>query len=229
MKNSFAQLYESHKDKIMSIHRQCASNGGRIFGPYLIEPNDAYIKASKRLVIVGQETGHWDTLDYHLEPHGYSVESQLSCYRNFNVNGRSNRAIHPGAFWNVTRKIELGLGNESHSCAALNLNRFSENGRRPCPKNLSILAEIDWLMLEELSLLKPDIVVFFTGPRYDARLQSLLDPSWSDVGDLPPRQLTRITSPRLECEIFRTYHPTYLRRARLEEKVIRIIVGGLKR
>ena len=224
-KEPFTQLYQRHQEQINDVHRRCEENcpkeGQAMRGPYLIEPNDAYLNAAVKVVFVGQESGDWKTSECE-------IEKQLACYRDFNLNGRADGPVHPGAFWNVIRKLEAELIGTSHACAALNLNRFSQHGRSPSGQNQRILSELDFLLLEELKLLQPDIVIFFTGPRYDPRLNALLQVSHSAVEGFTTRQLSKIHSAELSAKIYRTYHPTYLRRRRLESKVIAAIKAGVK-
>ena len=224
MNTSFSALYTRHKDSITDVHRQCAESGGTIIGPYLIEPNAKFVESPLKLVIVGQETGDWE----RASPDDLDVERQLECYRKFNLNGRANGRVHPGAFWSLVRKLERSVLSTTHACAALNLNRFSENGRRPSPRNLEIMAKLDFLLMEELYLLKPNLVVFFTGPQYDHRLEKLLHPTWAAVGGFNQRQVARLDSSSLPCPVFRTYHPTYLRRRHLENDVVRLFAATVK-
>lgn len=213
MKGSFASLYERHREAIISVQKRCMANGGEFYGPYLIEPHDSYIQAPYRVVFVGQETVHWWTSEC-------DIEHQLKCYRDFNLNGHADGSRHPGAYWNLIRTLEKGILGNTHACAALNLNRFSQNGRRPSWQNQQIMAEIDFLLLEELALLQPDLVIFFTGPNYDLRLETLLKTPWASVPGFPVRQLACMNPALLGCPAYRTYHPTYLRRRRLEKTVI---------
>jgi hypothetical protein len=116
--------------------------------------------------------------------------------------------------------LELALIGKTHACAALNMNRFSEDERRPCAENLIILSELDFLLLEELKLLHPDVVIFFTGPDFETRLNALLQPLHNSVADFTLRQLSKLESPLLQTRIYRTYHPGYLRQSGLEIPVL---------
>ena len=71
------------------------------------------------------------------------------------------------------------------------------------------------LLRQEIRLLQPTTVLFFTGPLYDAALQSEFPGAeFVPLGDYLPRQLARIVAPDLPRATFRTYHPGYLARSR---------------
>jgi hypothetical protein len=77
----------------------------------------------------------------------------------------------------------------------------------------------------ELEILKPDLVVCFTGPHYDHTLRHYFpEAAWSNVasesGLLLPR-LTLPTGPRL---VLRTYHPNYLVWRKILERTVAEIV-----
>jgi hypothetical protein len=79
-------------------------------------------------------------------------------------------------FWQVIRKFEKALTGDTYNCAWLNLNRWDDNSHAPSLENQQILSELDFILLEELRLLDPDLVIFFTGPwnDYDQRIGSRL-------------------------------------------------------
>ncbi|MCY1368135.1 hypothetical protein D9M69_551010 [compost metagenome] len=84
---------------------------------------------------------------------------------------------------------------------------------------------MDFLVLKELEILNPNMVIFFTGPSYDARIKSLLCGELIDVQDFTSRELCLVKSKHLNTKIIRTYHPNYLRRSGLERKIIDEVVS----
>ncbi len=87
------------------------------------------------------------------------------------------------------------------------------------------------LLAGEIRLLKPQIVIFFTGPHYDDELIDAF-PDATLLSLLPrrdAREAALVHSAALPACSIRTYHPTYLQRSRrwmlLEEvaKAIRTI------
>ena len=199
------ELYKQHESVIFEVGSRCS---GEMEGPFLIAPNDVYWNAHTKVVFVGQETYGWSSED--------DIASQMQTYSRFNL----GEAYYSSPFWNVIRKFETALTGNTFSSAWLNINRYDQGGARPSWSNQCILSELDFLLFEELKLLSPDIVIFFTGPHYDKRIIDLMEATFSPVNNLTLRQLGNIHSEKINTAIFRTYHPKYLRLSGLEEKVI---------
>jgi hypothetical protein len=84
---------------------------------------------------------------------------------------------------------------------------------------------LDFLLLEELRLLAPDLVIFLTGPwhGYDGRIAWLLQAKALPFSSFPERQLCEFKSSVLDYRIFGTYHPNYLQRSRRADEVIKAV------
>ncbi|MHB8057270.1 MAG: hypothetical protein ACYDHC_05175 [Desulfuromonadaceae bacterium] len=199
------ELYKSHESVIYEISSRCSED---MEGPFLIAPDEAYWSARTKVVFVGQETNGWSSQD--------DISSQMATYTRFDL----GKSYYSSPFWNVIRKFESALTGSNFSSAWLNFNRYDQEGGRPSWDNQCILSELDFLFLEELKLLTPDIVIFFTGPNYDERIAALMEATYLPVKNFPIRQLGEIKASEFKTIMFRTYHPNYLRRSGLEEKVI---------
>ena len=212
--NGLIKLYELHRNRIFGIKYECDSN---MKGPFLIAPNDTYWRSSTKVAFVGQQTNGWCSTN--------DITDQMKEYRDFDL----ARNYKSTPFWNVIRKLEKRLVQNPYSSAWLNLNRYDQGddndsgGGEPSEKNLIILSEIDYILLEELKLITPDIVIFFTAHTRDNRIISLLQGKKLTIGNFTQEQLCKIESPCLESLIFRTYHPKSLRLMSLEENVINAI------
>ena len=70
------------------------------------------------------------------------------------------------------------------------------------------------LLRAELNALQPTLIVFVTGPHYDAYLSDEFDgTSFEALGTYKPRVVAKVTSPALCAPAYRTYHPGYLNRS----------------
>jgi hypothetical protein len=210
-------LYLSHKSKLQDVRSRCETASGDLEGPYLVSPNTAYAAVNQKVVFVGQQTNGWVTTDC-------DVSEQMKSYAAFNLGA----AYYSSPFWNVIRKIEERLTGEQYCSVALNLNRWDQGGGTPSPHNLLILAELDFLLLEELRLLSPDVVIFLAGPSYEARVGTLLGGERINILGPAGRQLCEIRSPVVNSRVFSTYHPNYLRKSGLEDKVLDAIVTSIR-
>lgn len=205
MNQSLFEIYERQKSNMFDVKSRCI---GDMQGPFLISPNDAYWSSTTKVAFVGQETNGWASQS--------DTALQMAEYRDFNL----GKDYYSSPFWNVIRKLENALTTSTYSSAWLNLHRYDQERKRPSQDNQRILSELDSLLLEELTLIAPDVIIFLTGPSYDLRITELLQAKQIPIEEFTPRQLCRIESPVLRGNIFRTYHPNYLRRSGLEKRVI---------
>jgi hypothetical protein len=180
-------------------------------GPLLMEPL-AYFQQRIRLFIIGQETGGWH--------YAYDdIEAQLEIYRKFNLGDKWR-----GPFWNITRKVEAILGVERCSCAWSNLNRFDHGGRAPTGKTLGEVSKFDFLVREEIQILKPDICLFYTNRKYDSRIEGLFPGvQFHNIDGLPEGHFTRLNHADLPKLTFRTPHPRAIRMSKQEAPFLAFI------
>lgn len=217
-------LYTKYKSKILEIKSHCSDND-KLNGPYLIAPNNAYWNATTKVAFVGQETNEWTS--------NPDISEQMDTYRKFNL-GEEYQKKCRSPFWSVIRKIEDALTGSTLSSAALNLNRFDQTrdnkkSKAPSTVNQLILSDLDFLLLEELKLIAPDVIIFLTGPHHDQRVARLLQGEIMPIDGFNQRKLCLIKSPMLTSMIFRTYHPGYLRRRGLAVKVIETISDAVSK
>jgi|SaaInlV_125m_DNA_1040241.scaffolds.fasta_scaffold124017_1 hypothetical protein len=185
--------------------------GNDIAGPLLMSIQDNYLERENRLLIVGQETNGW----------GYyssKIVEGMENYARFNFG--SNYKSSP--FWNVTRKIEHLLSNPKFSCAWTNVSKFDVDGNMPIGENAKLISKVDDLLKEEIKILNPTMVIFFTGPKLDSRLLKLFPNISFEEGSLGlnKRQFAKLKHELLPASTFRTYHPKYLRIKGLENLVL---------
>lgn len=217
-------LYKQRKSKILEVKLRCNDND-KMNGPYLIAPNDAYWNAKIKVAFVGQETNGWDS---HAD-----ISKQMTSYSNFNL-GEEYQKKCRSPFWSLIRKIEVALTGSTLSSAALNLNRFDQTrddqkSKAPSIGNQLILSDLDFLLLEELKLIAPDVIIFLTGPHHDQRVTRLLQGEMMPIDGFNQRTLCQIESPLSASMIFRTYHPGFLSRRGLTVKVIDAISDAVSK
>ena len=77
-------------------------------------------------------------------------------------------------FWQAAREMQLALNQRSPAGAFIwtNVNEL-DMARRRIPASLEARLEANDLLLEEIRITDPEVVLFFTGPRYDDRLRTL--------------------------------------------------------
>ena len=199
--------------------------------PLLVCPHERWHSARVKLLIVGQETRRWmynpsevGELDDPIEnfwefsraKHGVGAMSNL--YRWYAL-GR----VHPrlnSPFWRGFRAIDSAINGAQD--AALWTNVFKVNVNGSVMKNCKA-AEVaalqraqKGLLAEEIAILNPDVVVFFSGPRYEASLRcEFPDMRISPLSRrVPASAVGVVRAAGLPVRTIRTYHPEYLQRSR---------------
>jgi hypothetical protein len=214
MNQLLVDLYTKYESAIFDIKSRC---NDELEGPFLIAPNDAYWSSATKVAFVGQETRGWESWA--------EISEQMAVYKKFNLGER----YFSSPFWNVIEKLESKLTGSTLSSAWLNLNRYDQDGKPPSIGNQRILSDLDFLLLDELKLVAPDIVIFFTGPKYDPRINGLLQGNQIAIDGFSPRELCKIASPFLPALTFRTYHPNFLRRSGREKRFVEAICAEFAR
>jgi hypothetical protein len=224
------QLDKAYSKQLPKLARAVRSlSRKRAFSfPHLIDADAfPYQKTPCRLMIVGQQTAGWygDRWDGHLD-RGIAAKL-VANYRDFALGQHYYRS----PFWEASRKVCQGVNKDSPENAFVwtNLLKLDEEGRRPADDVVdeALIPHFN-LVPDEVSVLRPDAVVFFTGPNYDTVLSRVFrGANLLPVGRDPVRTLARVEHPRLPRAAFRTYHPGYLRRAGQWAVLDRVIDGVL--
>ena len=207
---SLRQLYEANLEQLVQFANQFPNEG--LSRPLLMQPL-AYFNQPTKLFIVGQETYGWNC------EHA-SVDALLEKYTEFNMGEK----YYSTPFWNVTRKVESVLGIEKYSCAWSNLNRFDQDQGPPTEKILEAVSKLDFLVREEIRILKPDICLFYTNRKYDQRIETLFPGvQFHNIEVLPECHFTRLIHDALPKLTFRTPHPKTIRMQGWEEAFLKFL------
>lgn len=209
MNQELKKLYLQYQQEFQKVS-DMNDEKNHIHGPFLISPDDKYFNQQKKIMIVGKETFGWSK-------HGGNIDLAMEHYREFNLGSK----YYSSPFWNITRKIETTFDIEPYSCAWGNLNKFDVNQGTPFGIYLEEISKLDKLLLEEIHILKPDNIIFFTGPALDYRIKNIFkDIVFEPIEGFSRNQLCRLTHPELPLNTWRTYHPNYIRRSGLEQKLL---------
>lgn len=171
-----------------------------------------YLSAARKLLCVGQQTFGWggDGREV-LSPEAFN--RCLEDYRNFALG--TNYTASP--FWAACRKLYHSLNPDGprNGYAWSNLIRVDQAGYRPSPEIENAVRTSFNVLGEEIAILKPDVVVFLTGPTYDQALEETFPKlSFSALENVSIREIARLRHPHLPIASYRVYHPNYLRRSK---------------
>lgn len=197
-------VYEKHWGVISELRTRTPG----LSSPILIKIPVSYSEQKLKLMIIGQQTQGWGDGD---------IEELLACYEHFNF----GENYYASPFWNVTRKIENALEIDNYAIAWSNLNRCDVNDERPPYDTEIALREFSTLLSEEVRILSPDIVIFFSGPYFDGHIENIFYGScFESVKGFTKREVSRIEHESLPLHTYRTYHPKYLRISGIEPRFV---------
>ncbi|MBO0949415.1 hypothetical protein [Fibrella forsythiae] len=190
----------------------------KMSSPLLMHVFDEYETVSKKIMFVGQETHSWAgcmnerrELSKLLEE--YESFQLGNAYKGRSGTGKPRPLNSP--FWNFNRSCFAGINglNDRRNKGFLwsNISKFDINGTTPSTSHIEAHPEGFELLIQEISITKPDIVVFYTGDKYQKYLNEKLDleeSKWRQLGDETiPLKTSNCTIGNHQCRLFRTEHP----------------------
>jgi hypothetical protein len=205
----------------------------RLSPPLLLFPTERWKDAGVKVLIVGQETLGWDFFagSYFDWPYpeissfvdfltvDNSVEAMMHGYKVFEFS-RYQPNNYRSPFWRAYRQIRRNFDSEVDglNTAVLwtNLFRMSLDGGSVV--NNGTIEEIKCiqratfgLLRSEIEILKPNVVLFFTGPYYNDTLYAeFVDLQLVDFSGHDLSRTSWLQHPLLPNNSLRTYHPGYL-------------------
>lgn len=208
MRDQLFALYQKNHEKFKSIRRSHAAEV--LVGPHLLAPPTSYKYQKNPLLIIGQNTGSWlDDVE--------DLKRQMDTTEEFNV----GKGYFSSPFWNVTRKVESALGNEDYSTAWTNVSKFALGKGQVDGRLAASIAKVDHILVDEIAIVSPKVCLFYTGPELDTRVCTIFDGiNFDTLGGYDNKLLVRLVHPALPHHSYRTYHPGYLRRAKLEQRLV---------
>jgi hypothetical protein len=202
------ELLAQEYARAVTLWQELRESSPLLSAPLIVDPHASYRDAAVRLMVVGQETFGWGEKVESGQSAEQLVEDLRDAYRSFDL-GASYRST---PFWNAADHLFRALNPAAESRAYLwsNLVKMDVGKSRLTPDIEERLAQLR-LLQREIVDFTPDVVVFFTGPRYDARLKSSFPGArFEPAGPL----LARVVHDDLPPRTYRTYHPKYLRLSR---------------
>jgi len=197
--------------------------------PLLLNVNEKkYINSDIKVLILGQETNNWG--DNFCD----SINETLEIYNDFYNSGYATNS-YGGHFWNGFNRfgslLENKFQNKKISYLWSNVIRIGASGRNlNYPENYIYKIETATfnILEKELEILKPDIILFISGPNYDNNIRKILkDVEFINCDEgFTKRQIAKLKF-KNHKNIFRTYHPNYLWRKGIN-KYFQTIINSIE-
>lgn len=214
MNSELRALYASKWDKLTK-HMQHIKDAEdcpiKPTNPLLLSiDEEEYRNADIRIMFYGQETNSW------YDSFNPNMQFTLKEYENFYLSGTAMKG-YGGHFWNgINRFKKLFQKKYPDKKLAFVWNNIikigneARNANRPPAYTYKVEREYFSVIKEEIEILRPDVLLFLTGPNYDSILKDNFgNVEKSTVPGFKQRALVQVMK-HSNTNAFRTYHPRYL-------------------
>jgi hypothetical protein len=173
-----------------------------------IDKEEEWEQAGLRVMIFGQETRDWKELP------DKPIEHLLDVYnRGFNTGNWNTRTPFWHGFARFKSLLDAKYPDKNIRYVWNNIIKIGKEGEsgRP-PQNIyEVEREYFHVIPDEIKILKPDILLFLTGPSYDDVIHDNFgDVTYCAIQPYDERTLAKVLIPEINFA-FRTHHPTHLR------------------
>ncbi|WP_422138331.1 hypothetical protein [Endozoicomonas sp. ALC020] len=209
MNNKLYDLYEKHWFELF----ENLGDKNDFVNPFLIKVDPEKIKNSDlKVMIIGQETKGWD------EENGVhkSIDKGIDLYDRFFIKEKFYDGYGRSAFWKgfrfIQKEFKTAFPNKNISFIWNNISKIGRAGTTGVTSRLRDIERKHFpVVQEELNIIKPDIVLFLTGPNRDGDIKFHFPDAKIAAADstFSVRALARVQSEYLPKISIRTYHPSY--------------------
>jgi len=206
--------------------------------PFFISELSGYINADIKLMIFGQVVHTYGDSKWESRAYGEDKNVEVGCmmdfYESFMEEKYGGRDIFQRTVRNLVKQVGLRKPNMKIDYLWNNIIKIGllEN------KNADILLRqwyekiikphLNPLISQEISLLKPDYVIFFSGYKYDNYINDIFNnPQWMKIENFEPNDFSEIAIPNVK-KAFRTYHPRYLNTFHRKKEIFERIINGIE-
>lgn len=227
LNSSLCSTYQQYLPQFELALNQLNTIKSHLSYPLLVNAFPEYFKSRIKLFIVGQQTKGWSLYDSKGD-HWYGINRNyspddlirrlLDVYKGFNL----GQNYYNSPFWRSSHRLYCKLNPSGPEYGFLwsNLIRIDQDQRRLAPDIEESVCNVFPILQQEIELAKPDVLIFFTGPNYDSRLENTFNGlTYGVIKGYALRTLARIQHNDLPTNSFRTYHPGYLTRSLTKEEV----------
>jgi len=202
--------------------------------PLLIKLNEEknYEKADLRIMVFGQETNRWETkvsdIEIPIQESINYVNETVDTFMNF-YDEFFNSTNLRSPFWNAFKIIRQEMNCEIVWNNIYKIGNRGKNLNRPHEKIRKFENDKFDVIQEEISILKPDVILFFTGRNYEARVnKKFAIGECASISEYDNNQLAKLSISN-GILAYRTYHPAYLTRQSKLKEYLKYIIADIKK
>ena len=203
----------------------------------MIEIDDElrYVNADLRIMVFGQETNTWETKVSQIEiPIGESckyVDETVDVFMKA-YNKYKNKPDLKTPFWfafKTINELTRDLNCEVVWNNIYKIGNKKKNKNRPHEQIRKLENKYFDVIHHEISILQPDVLLFLTGPAYEARVDKKFgivdNQSFSNI---EKRKLAKLSISN-GILAYRTYHPGHLNRKGFLKEYFKLIIEDIKK
>lgn len=241
IQGELSNLYTEYLENIFSdsnIYEQVLNF--KISSPLFIDSTveyGKYVDSDFKVLYIGQETNCWynenerksDGLLVDLKNNRNYIDSLIARYKKFNLGHQYKTPIF--SFMDIL----VGRLRDKHPSTGFlwtNLLRHDGyNGKVSDEVEKRISYHKNYVLRKELEILKPNAIVFVSGPNYDYILENSFDGlKKNKIDNKPEREMCFINHINLPEKTIRVYHPNYHKykgkdyRCELADKIVELLL-----
>lgn len=198
-------LYESYLPNLKELYDETDKLGISDYSfPLLLSCHEGYLKAKKRIVFIGQETFSWWANKGNKVTSKTDIKRLQENYLNFML-----PQTYSSPFWNFIYEISgknFGVPANYMWSNVLKIGKLIDKGR-PDYRVTELETKYFNVGKEEIGILKPDILVFLSGPKYDRDIKSHFGEF--DIVQNIDCCFDELKIEGIACKAYRLYHPNY--------------------
>jgi hypothetical protein len=187
--------------------------------PLLIKSYEEYETAEIKVMVFGKDTNGWGPYPEEIGENGVDINCLMNVYERFFERGncKYNSQFFP-IIQELIKMFQEKLNGKSVHYLWNNIVKIGMGGKGfPDKMYYGLIKDnINKIIPIEIDILKPDYIIFFTGPNtyqsgpYDDVINDVFNnPKRKYILDFNERELCEIILPNVK-KSFRLYHPKYL-------------------
>jgi hypothetical protein len=187
---------------------------GDLDGPHLMHCwDEEYDASNKKILFIGKETNKW------VDEARNGIKASIVKYKEFSF---AQKKQDNTLIWKAIKEFnKIYNADRGDNCFLWsNVCKYSDYKGKGInfDEHKNIIKELN-ILEKEIKIVEPDIIIFFSGPDYDKRIQTQFENNVgfkSVVKSIPVKELAKLEHPSFPPNTYRTYHPIYLDTTRVE-------------